>query len=71
VDFLWQRSRLVAELDGSRAHAGRIAFERDRVRDFELRELGYDVIRLTWRQVTTLHVETARTVRKLLRARGQ
>ena len=65
------RARLVAELDGYRAHAGRVAFESDRARDVELKALGYEVIRFTWRQVTAGHAETAHTVRKLLSARGQ
>lgn len=71
VDFLWPSAGLVAELDGYRAHAGRVAFEGDRARDVALKALGFEVIRFTWRQVTAGHRETARTLRKLLRARGQ
>jgi very-short-patch-repair endonuclease len=71
VDFLWPETRLVVELDGYRAHAGRTAFEADRARDVELKALGYDVLRLTWRQVTTEPGDVARTVRGLPRARGQ
>jgi very-short-patch-repair endonuclease len=51
VDFLWRDRRLVVETDGYRYHRGRAAFEDDRVRDLRLRELGYDVIRLSYRQV--------------------
>jgi very-short-patch-repair endonuclease len=51
VDFLWPRARLVVEMDGYRYHRGRAAFERDRIRDLRLRELGYTVIRLTQRQL--------------------
>jgi very-short-patch-repair endonuclease len=71
VDFLWPEQRRVVELDGYRAHAGRAAFEADRARDVALRALGYDVLRLTWAQVTAGHAETVRTVRGLLRARGE
>jgi very-short-patch-repair endonuclease len=71
VDFLWPRTRLVVELDGYQAHAGRTAFEADRARDVELKAFGYDVLRLTWRQVTTNPGDVARAVRRLLRPRGQ
>jgi very-short-patch-repair endonuclease len=71
ADFLWPRQRLVVELDGYRAHAGRAAFEADRARDVELKALGYDVLRLTWRQVTVAPADVASAVRRLLRARGQ
>lgn len=71
VDFLWRAERLIVELDGYRAHAGRTAFEADRTRDVELKTQGYEVVRLTWQQITTRAVETARTLRKLLHARGQ
>ena len=63
--------RLIVELDGYRAHAGRAAFEADRARDVELKALGYDVVRFTWQQVTVRSADVARTVRRLLRARGQ
>jgi len=51
VDFAWQDRRLIVETDGYRFHRGRTAFESDRARDLRLRELGYDVVRLTYRQV--------------------
>ena len=56
---------------GYRAHSGRAAFEADRARDVKLKALGYDVIRLTWRQVTSRPAEVARTLRPLLNARAQ
>ena len=71
VDFLWPAARPVVELDGYRAHAGRAAFEADRARDVELKALGYDVIRLTWQQVTARSTDLALAVRRLLRACGQ
>ena len=71
VDFLWPKERLVAELDGYRAHSGRAAFEADRARDVELKALGYEVVRFTWEQVTAQPARVAGTARRLLRARGQ
>lgn len=51
VDFLWRDRRLVVETDGYRYHHGREAFEADRDRDLRLKALGYEVIRLSYRQV--------------------
>ncbi len=51
VDFLWRERRLVVETDGYRYHRGRAAFDDDRARDLELRGLGYEVVRLSERQV--------------------
>jgi very-short-patch-repair endonuclease len=70
ADVLWPEQRLIVELDGYRAHGGPSAFEADRARDVELKALGYDVLRLTWRRVTAEPGDVARTVRRLLRARG-
>jgi very-short-patch-repair endonuclease len=63
VDFLWRDRRLIVETDGYRFHRGRAAFEDDRARDLELRALGYEVIRLSYRQV----IEQPRQVAEVLR----
>jgi very-short-patch-repair endonuclease len=69
VDFLWRDRRLVVEVDGFRAHGTRSAFESDRARDVELRLLGYEVLRFTWRQLGENPREVARALRELLAAR--
>lgn len=51
VDFLWRDQRLIVETDGYRYHRGRAAFENDRERDLQLHALGYEVVRLSYRQV--------------------
>ena len=51
VDFLWRRSRLIAETDSYATHGGTIAFEDDRDRDLRLRRLGYSVHRFSERQL--------------------
>ena len=51
VDFVWPDQKLVVEVDGYRFHSSRAAFERDRRRDAKLGELGFRVIRVTWRQL--------------------
>jgi very-short-patch-repair endonuclease len=49
VDFLWEKHRVIAELDSWEYHHTREAFERDRRRDIELSLAGYTVIRVTAR----------------------
>ena len=51
VDFLWRDRRLVVETDGYHYHRGRIAFDEDRERDLRLRALGFDVVRVSEKQV--------------------
>jgi very-short-patch-repair endonuclease len=51
VDFLWRGRRLVVETDSYLYHRGRAAFQDDRDRDLKLRRLGYDVLRLSERQI--------------------
>lgn len=51
VDFLWRDKHLVVETDGYQYHRGRAAFEDDRERDLELRARGYEVVRLSEKQV--------------------
>jgi hypothetical protein len=51
VDFLWREQRLVVETDGAAPHGTRRAFERDRRRDQRLIGAGWQVIRVTWRQI--------------------
>jgi very-short-patch-repair endonuclease len=51
VDFLWRDERLVVEVDGFAFHASRAKFEADRRRDAELAAQGFQVMRVTWRQI--------------------
>jgi very-short-patch-repair endonuclease len=66
VDFLWSEQRLIIEVDGWESHRTRSAFEADRARDARLKVLGYDVLRFTWRQITSDPGGVARTIRALL-----
>lgn len=66
VDFLWRDRRLVVETDGYRAHRGRQAFEDDRDRDLRLRSLGYEVVRLSYRQVSQESEQVVSTLHALL-----
>jgi very-short-patch-repair endonuclease len=67
VDFLWREQRVVVETDGYRYHRGTQAFEDDHDRDLELRSLGYDVVRLSYRQVTTVPDRAISAVTEALR----
>jgi very-short-patch-repair endonuclease len=67
VDFLWRDRQLVVETDGYRYHRGRAAFEDDRNRDLRLRALGYEVIRLTYRQLVDEPEQIANVLRILLK----
>lgn len=51
VDCLWRHQRLVVELDSRAFHGTVAAFEQDRERDRALHAGGWDVIRVTWRQL--------------------
>lgn len=66
VDFLWRDQHLIVETDGYRYHRGRTAFEEDRGRELELRALGYDVLRFTYRQVTSESRRVATALRRRL-----
>jgi very-short-patch-repair endonuclease len=63
VDFCWVEQRLIVETDGYRFHSGRVAFEDDRARDLKLRALGYEVLRLSYRQVIDDSAEVAAVLR--------
>jgi very-short-patch-repair endonuclease len=64
-DAVWPAARLVVELDSYDIHATRQTFESDRERDRKLQLLGYRVIRITWRQLTTDPQRLARELRSL------
>jgi very-short-patch-repair endonuclease len=52
VDLVWRDAKLIVEVDGYAYHSSRAAFERDRVRDADLMQAGYRVLRVTWLQLT-------------------
>lgn len=67
VDFLWRDRRVVVETDSYVYHRGRAAFQDDRGRDLELTRLGYEVLRLSERQV---EAESDRVAEVLAKALG-
>lgn len=52
VDLVWPEQRLIVEVDGYRFHSSRDQFEFDRMKWTELRAAGYEVMPVTWRQIT-------------------
>lgn len=62
VDFLWRDRRFVVETDSYLYHRGEQAFQDDRSRDLELRRRGYDVLRLSERQIDEEPDQVAETV---------
>jgi very-short-patch-repair endonuclease len=70
VDFLWRKQHLIVETDGWEAHRHRASFEADRARDAELKLMGYEVVRFTYRRVLEMPEQVARTLRALLERRA-
>ena len=51
VDFHWPDRRVVVETDSYLYHRGKVAFQDDRARDLDLRRRGFEVLRLSEKQV--------------------
>jgi very-short-patch-repair endonuclease len=66
VDCLWQRQRVVVELDGHAVHGTRRAFEADRERDRLLLADGWRPMRVTWWQLRDEPEAILRDLRGLL-----
>jgi len=71
VDFCWVEAKLVVETDGYRYHSGHAAFEDDRSRDLALRALGFEVVRLSHRQVFDEAAEVAAVLHAALERHGR
>ncbi|MBL8931296.1 MAG: DUF559 domain-containing protein [Kineosporiaceae bacterium] len=68
VDLLFEAERLIIEIDGYRAHAGRDAFVADRRRQNLMTALGYRVLRFTWDDLTRRPDVVIATIRRMLNA---
>lgn len=70
LDVLFQQAGVVIELDSWRFHGGHWQFHRDRDKGLFLAGEGYEVIRLTWRQVTREREVVAAILHRVLTRRG-
>jgi very-short-patch-repair endonuclease/predicted transcriptional regulator of viral defense system len=52
VDFLWDRYRTIAEVDGALKYADPYRARAQLRRDKQLREAGYEVVHFDWREIT-------------------
>lgn len=68
-DCVWERERVVVELDGHHWHRTAQAFERDRERDRVLGAAGWSVARVTWRQLDLGATAVIADVRALVASR--
>jgi len=76
VDFLWRDGTFVVETDSYLYHRGEAAFQDDHARDLELMGLGYEVLRLSERQLEAeseraAHVIAARLERPAIARPGR
>ncbi len=67
VDFLWRGRQLIVETDSYIYHRGEEAFQDDRGRDLEFKRLGYEVIRLSERQINEEPSQVGEVLAGLLR----
>jgi very-short-patch-repair endonuclease len=65
-DCVWPKQRVIVELDGHATHSTREAFEQDRARDRTLQAEGWQVVRVTWRQLHESPEALAADLRKIL-----
>jgi very-short-patch-repair endonuclease len=65
-DCVWPKQRVIVELDGHATHATREAFEQDRARDRTFQAEGWQVVRVTWRQLHESPEALAADLRKIL-----
>lgn len=69
VDAYWPEERFAVELDGYRFHRSRAAFERDRLRQEELKLAGVEMIRVTARRIADEPREVIGRIAALLKQR--
>lgn len=69
LDMYWHEERFAVELDGFETHRTRAAFERDRIRQEDLKLAGIEMTRITYRRMTDEPATVAKRLRKLLAER--
>ena len=69
LDCWWPEQRLDVEIDGATTHQTTKAFHADRRRDRELGREGIQVVRVTWKDLTTGRAELERDLSEILARR--
>ena len=64
VDFLWEKYRTIAEADGLLKYTGSEVLRAEKLRQERLADLGYEIVRITWRQIIDQPEETAARIRR-------
>ncbi|MCO5974003.1 type IV toxin-antitoxin system AbiEi family antitoxin domain-containing protein [Actinoallomurus soli] len=64
VDFLWSDQRTIAEADGLAKYTDPGKLRAEKLKQERLEEMGFTVVRLTWRQVTEHPEESAARIRR-------
>lgn len=67
VDFYWGRYRTIVEVDGAVKYADPLRARAQLERDSWLRSLGYEVVHLTWEEITTMPEFVAARIREAFR----
>ncbi len=70
LDVYWPEHRFAVELDTYETHGSRAAFERDRLRDEELKLAGIELIRVTGTRLVQEPAEVINRIERLLSARA-
>lgn len=69
LDAYWKRERFVVELDAYETHGSQVAFERDRLRQEDLKLIGIEMTRITGTRLNRDPQGTIERVRMLLAQR--
>jgi hypothetical protein len=71
VDFLWEKYRTIAEVDGLIKYADPYRARAQLRRDQKLRDAGYEVVHFDWRDITSRPDAVASAIRAAFRAGSQ
>lgn len=63
LDFLWEEMKTVAEADGLSKYTDPAVLREEKLREDRLRDMGFEVVRVTWRDATTEPEKVAARVR--------
>ncbi len=64
VDFYWKEHRTIAETDGLLKYTSADVLRAEKLRQERLADLGYEVVRITWAEITKHPAETAARIRR-------